>query len=142
MSSLITIKNDGQEIVETNYWASDYFMRGAVYLSINAGAFRLLVPSQIPIDDMVAADEVIVTRGAWPEAGKHEALELMFEDYSDNPYCIHIGSEQIDRPPADSDRHKSFVFAIWTQDGKVKELPARYRKANRIPFMKPWKKVH
>jgi hypothetical protein len=142
MRGFITCKNDGQEIVETNYWSHAYCRNGAVFLSINAGAFRLLVPPQMPIDDMVAADEVIVTRGAWPAAGKHEALELMFEDYGDNPYCIHIGSEQTDRLPADSDRHRSFVFAIWTRDGKVKELPARYRKAKRIPYMKPWKKVH
>lgn len=142
MADFMEVKNDGQEIVETNYWSSDYCRKGAVYLSINAGAFRLLLPPQFPLDDMAVADEVIVTRGAWPNAGKHDALELMFEDHSDNPYCIHMGSEQTDRMPADSDRHKSFVFSIWTQEGKVMELPARYRKAKRIPYMKPWKKAH
>lgn len=142
MTEFIHFENDGQEIKTTNYWTSSYARSGAVFVSINAGAFRLLVPPQIPIDDMVAADEVIVTRGAWPQAGKHDALELLFEDHSDNPFCLHIGSEQTATMPADRDRHKSFVLAIWTPDGKVKELPARYRKAKRIPYLKPWRKTN
>jgi hypothetical protein len=64
VADFITVENDGQEIVGTNYWNSEYFRRGAVYLSVNAGAFRLLVPPQIPLDDMVAAQEVIVTATA------------------------------------------------------------------------------
>lgn len=141
MTEIITFENEGQEIRATSYWTSEYFRRGVVYLSTNAGAFRLLVPPQMSIEDMVAADEVIVSRGAWPAAGKRDALELLFEDYSDNPFCIHIGPEQIDRMPSDSDRHKTFVFALWAQAGKVKELPARYRKVKRIPYLKPWRKT-
>jgi hypothetical protein len=142
VNEFITVENDGQEIISTNYWASSYARNGAVFVSINAGAFRLLVPPQISIDDMVTADEVIVSRGTWPQAGKHDALEILFEDNSDNPFCLHIGSEQTATMPADRDRNKNFVFAIWTPDGKVKELPARYRKVKRIPYLKPWRKTN
>jgi hypothetical protein len=37
------IENDGPSIVATDYWTSDHGKAGAVFLSINAGAFRLLV---------------------------------------------------------------------------------------------------
>jgi|SRR4030042_65454 hypothetical protein len=144
MVDFLTVENDGQAIVSTNYWQSDYAKRGFFYLTINAGAFRLLVPPsrEGELADMLTASEVIVSRGPWPEHGKHDALELLFEDYSDSPYSLHITSDQVDRMPADADRHKTFVFAVWVQTGKVKEMPGRYRKVKYVPWLEPWIKTH
>lgn len=41
---MITISNDGQKIVSTNYWDTEHAKRGFLYLSWNAGAGRLLLP--------------------------------------------------------------------------------------------------
>jgi len=41
---MITIANDGPDIASTNYWATDHARAGIVYLSGNAGAWRLLMP--------------------------------------------------------------------------------------------------
>lgn len=41
---MITIANDGQRLVETNYWTLPHAQRGLCYLTANAGALRLLVP--------------------------------------------------------------------------------------------------
>jgi hypothetical protein len=139
---MFTIENKGPEIVSTNYWLTEHAQRGYVFLSANAGAIRLLVPNKAArhLPDMLSAKEVIVSRGPLPEDGRHDALEILFEDYSEQPFMIHVGTERIDRMPADSDRNRSFVFAIWTPEGKMKEMPGRYRKVNRLPFGEPWRK--
>jgi len=92
---------------------------------------------------MATAREVIISRAAWPDMGKHDALEVMFEDDTDNPFVLHLVSEQADHMPLDSDRDRPgqpprWKFAAWTQDDKKLELPCRYRKVNKIPYMKPW----
>ena len=41
---MLKIENNGPEIISPNYWDSDYAKKGYVYLSVNAGAFRLRGP--------------------------------------------------------------------------------------------------
>src|SRR4030042_411330 len=137
MVDFLTVENDGQAIVSTNYWQSDYAKRGFFYLTINAGAFRLLVPPsrEGELADMLTASEVIVSRGPWPEHGKHDALELLFEDYSDSPYSLHITSDQVDRTPPGAARPQTFVFAVWVQTGQVKETAGRYRKGKYVQWL-------
>lgn len=145
MSNFIEIKNEGQDIVSTNYWETEHARRGLYYLSINAGVFRLLVPdAQVAeVADWLSAHEVIISRGPWPDAGKSDALEILFEDDSESPYVIHLSGEQIDRMPLDTDSdHKGnpprWKFSAWTQKGKVMELPCRYRLVKELPFLKKW----
>jgi hypothetical protein len=142
-TGLITIENDGAEITYTNYFNSDHAARGYVYLSINAGAFRLLIPDRMisEIAEWRTAREVIISRGPWPDMSKSDALEILFEDDSDNPYALHIASEQADRMPLDTDRDRkdqppSWKFSAWTREGKTLELPCRYRLVKRIPWLK------
>ena len=142
---MLKIENNGPEIISTNYWSSRAANRGYVFLSINAGCFRLLVPTGkgIPIDDIRTARVVLITRGFWPEMGNRDALELLFEDYTDDPFVIDIVSEQTDRMPLDRDRDRPgqpprWQFAVYTEDGKIFDCPARYRKTRRLPFLKRW----
>jgi hypothetical protein len=44
MRRAFNTENNGPEIVTTDYWGSPLEKRGFYHLSINAGAFRLLVP--------------------------------------------------------------------------------------------------
>lgn len=69
------------------------------------------------------------------------ALEILFEDGSPEPYSIHVGTEQVDRMPLDSNCDRKgqpprWRFAVWTSAGKVLELPCRYRVVKRLPWMK------
>jgi hypothetical protein len=141
----ITIQNDGPEIAHTDYWTSEYAMRGAVFLSINAGCFRLLVPDVLvpAIVEWRAARLVIVSRGPWPERHRGDALEILFEDDTASPYAVHIGTEQADRLPIPADRDRPgqpprWRFAAWTSGGKAVELPCRFRAVKRIPWMRAW----
>ena len=143
MPDIITIANDGPDIVFTDYWATEQAAHGAVYFSINAGTFRLLVPPAFAgeIEEWRLAHEVIVSRGPWPDQGRADALEILFWDDTSSPYAIHIGAGQTDRLPPDTDRDRRdqpprWKFSAWTQEGKALELPCRYRVVKRIPWLK------
>lgn len=142
---MLTIQNNGPEIVSTNYWQTEHAACGYVYLSINAGAFRILIPpsQEGAIAEMLTAREAIISRGPWADQGGREAMEILFEDFTDTPYSLCILAEQCDRLPADSDRNRTNLrLSIWTVAGKAGEMPAKYRKVKRLPWLKPWQKSH
>jgi len=138
MENFFHFHNDGPELVSTDYWQSEHAAAGFAFLSINAGCFRLLVPSDSPdlsLPDMRSAKMAIITRAPWTEQGRPDALEILFEDNSRNPYCIFIVPEQVERMPLESDRDRvdqppRWKFAVYTEAGKQFELPVRYRLAN------------
>ena len=78
MAAHLFIENDGPEILSTNFWQSALARAGTFYLSTNAGAFRLLVPTQHQgsLREMRRAHTCIVSRGPWPAQRLPEALEL------------------------------------------------------------------
>lgn len=133
----IQIQNDGANIVSTNYWQTPHAAAGAFFLSFNAGAARLLVPKQIEqeIEEMRGASEVIISRGL---LGGQMALELLWEDGSDSPYSIHMGTNQCDRLLPDSDHGSDIPVSVWTETGKAAEWPGRYRIAQTLPCLQPW----
>jgi hypothetical protein len=140
---MLVIENDGSEIVSTNYWDTEYARKGQLYVSVNAGAFRLLLPPALEpaLTDMRTAREVIVSRGPWP-GKKPDAFELLFEDGSDAPYTLHFGAEQIDRAPAKIDEGRDgLLCTVWTA-GLVKALtlPAAYRRVAKIPCLQPFER--
>lgn len=138
---MITITNDEhpQLIKSTNFWTTDYAKQGFCFLSWNAGAGRLLMPESTKnfLKEMRAANHVVVSRGFWPEAGE-DGIELLFEDYSSEPFCLHLTGRQTDRKLPASDQGGPFRFFVWAKDGLTFEFPAFYRKVKRVPYLKPW----
>jgi hypothetical protein len=124
----------------TDYWDTEHAAAGLFYLSWNAGAGRLLVPdSQKPIlRELKGAREVLVSRGPWPEQGGRDALELIWEDDSDSPFCIHLVAEQTDRLIPEHQQGGGFSIAAWTRGGMKGRWPGRYRLVDAIPCLKPW----
>lgn len=137
---MLTIGNKGQAIADTNYWGSEHASKGLVFLSWNAGAGRLLIPDcQKPmLREMRSAKHVIVSRGPWTEQGGREALELLFEDGSESPFCIHMLEEQCDRRLPSTEQGGGFYIAVWTRGGMKLRLPGKYREVKQIPCMLPW----
>lgn len=138
---MLTIKNQGQTIVETNFFDLEQAKKGFFYLSWNAGAARLLVPdAHIDlVQDMKVAEFVIVSRGPWREQGNRDALELLFEDHSDIPFVIQLMAEQTDRLLPEEDQGSGFVVIVQTRQGAQATLPGRYREVAEIPCMEPWR---
>ena len=95
------VENHGPLIVATNYWESDLARTGKLYCSVNAGAIRLLIPPQYQpaLNAMRGAEYVILSRAPWPAVGA-EGIELLFEDRSDEPYCLHLTPASFDLLPA------------------------------------------
>lgn len=138
----LMIKNDGAKISATNYWETEYAARGAVFLSINANCFRVMLPATVEVSlaEMRTAREVIISRGPWTEHGKADAIEMLFEDCGPNPFVLLLGNEQIDRMPVKNDHGRTdLMCSVWTAGPtKVLELPAKYRAVKRLPCLKPW----
>lgn len=140
MNEPLHIANAGQRIVSTNYWDSELERAGYVYLSWNAGAARLLLPDSLKsaIREMKSADYVIISRGPWDAMGGQEGLELLFEDNTDEPYCLHIAAAQTDRTLPARDEGGGFFVTVWTRGGEKLRLPGRYRRVEAIPCLEPW----
>ena len=152
MNNQFIVRNNGSEISETNYWETDFSKKGFLYLSMNAGAFRLLLSHEIRLtgqgyqtrDDFIKeikdAEYVIISRGFWDKC-MGEALEVLFEDNTDYPYILHLSPGQFDRIPSKEDNGRTFKISLW-KDGpnKILEKPARYRHVKFLPYMKPWGK--
>jgi hypothetical protein len=137
---MLEIHNKGQAIASTNYWESDYNAAGYCYLSWNAGAARLLLADSLKgaLREMRSAKYVIVSRGKWREQGDREALELLFEDESDSPYCLHLSMEQTDRQLPEINQGGGFFVTVWTRGGEKLRLPGKYREVSEIPCLEPW----
>jgi hypothetical protein len=145
MTAILQIQNNDQLILASNYWNSDYARAGKVYLSVNAGAFRLLLPDLFTSElaDMRTALEVIISRRLWPAQRCSDAIELLFDDWTDNPYAPHIGTEQIDRLPLDRDTGREVVCTVWTRGPKLEiMLPAHNRRSAKLPDRRPWSNGH
>lgn len=142
---LVEISNDGQRIVGTNYWDTELAARGMLYLAINAGAFRLLVPPAVAgqvVPELGGARQAVVSRGPWPAAQRNDAVEVLLDDGSQSPWSCHLDAGQVDRMPLDSDASRPWTLSVWVrgEDGApscVLELPCEYRRSQRLPDLRP-----
>jgi hypothetical protein len=139
---MILVTNSGPLIMASNYWGGELDRQGLAFLSINARALRLLMPRTLEplIPDMATGKIVVASR---PRNPSKYAMELMFDDGSDSPYCVHLSAGQVDRMPPQSDSGRTDLeFTAWTQprrdDGPHEALrrPAAYRI---VPWAKEWR---
>ena len=161
-TSHLYIKNDGQDVVESNFWDSKYNEMGVSYLSANAGAFRLLLSDahSASLAEMATGYEVVLSEGPvtkdvrrWDghfsesfvrgeaEAGTTSSLELLFEDGTEAPVLLFLAREQVDFLPNGTE-HEPRPFTVWVkgEDGlpeKGLSLPSYFRRVSTIPYMKP-----
>lgn len=136
---MITIANDGPLIKHTNYWQSSYFHSGYAFLTWNVGTARLLLPDTLKpgLRDMATAKHVVISHGALVHAGARDGLEILFEDYSDEPYSLTMGIELTDRVPSAA-MLEDFTLAIWTRGGLKQRHPAKFRRVDQLPCMSQW----
>ncbi len=145
--TLLRIDNAGAAIASTNFWQTTMAQNGKFFLSPNAGAFRLLVPRQHlgVIRDMRGAHTVVVSRGPLTLAGQRvpDALEILFDDGSDNPWALHLTPQACDRMPLDADATQTWTCTVWRQIlgercQQVRALPCHYRRVRQLPDLRPW----
>lgn len=143
----LTITNDGPLIVTTNFWQLDMARAGKFFLSTNAGAFRLLVPQQHlgAVRDMRGAHTVVVSRGPMTLEGRAlpDALEMLFDDGTEDPWSLHLTPQAVDRMPLDTDSAQEWTCTVWThlvgeRCRQALTKPAHYRRVRRLPDLRPW----
>lgn len=139
---MIEIGNIGEKIVSTNYFESEMAAQGLFFLSWNAGTARLLVPKSR--EDMLHEmhpEYVIISRGSWTDQGR-DGIEILFEDRTDSPFCLHLSLDQTDRTLPETDQGGGFSLVVYTDDykteGPVCSWPAKYRKVAEIPCLQEW----
>lgn len=143
--SNIVIENHGPLILSSNYWESEMAKAGMFFVSVNAGAFRLLLPpsSVGELAEMRTAKGVAVSRGPWPDMKLADAFSILFDDESPDPYTLVASPESFDRLPTAENTTGDWVFSVWTwnrpgKPHKSLERPCRYRLSTRLPDLRPW----
>ena len=136
----IIVENNQQVIVRTDYWSSEYAKKGLYYVSINAGAWRLLMPDTRHLNEIKTAKEVVISRGLDATRGR-EAVEFLFDDHSQYPFQLTLDLQAMDRIPSsqtDAGRwHKRFICyapggnIVWDCDRVY------YRVVDTLPCLKP-----
>lgn len=137
MLPFLDIINLESDIVKTNYFDSEYAENGYFYLSTNAGCVRLLIPDNQKdlLKELKGVAYVILSRGPWIQKDVSDAIELLFEDFSDSPYAIHMTIQQCDMLP---EGEGDWTLALWVRSGKTREFPLKCRKVEEIPYLRPW----
>jgi hypothetical protein len=142
---LLTIANHGPEIIRTNFFDLPEASFGKIFVSINAGAFRLLVPPTkiAEIAEMGTASYCVVSRGPMEALGLADAFEILFDDRSENPYAIHLSPECFDRLPLAQNEQREWILSAWTSGYKGRphkafERPCWYRVVPWLPYMKAY----
>jgi hypothetical protein len=143
----LSVENHGPLIVATNYWDSELARAGKLFVSINAGTIRILLPAALygVLSDMRAARECTLSRGRWPAERRKEAVEILFDDGSDSPFALHLTPESFDLLPAEPKPGREWVLAVWTlKDGqphKSLERICHWRRVAKIPYLKAWEET-
>ena len=112
------ITNDGPRITSTDYWQTEHSRRGILYLSINAGCFRLLVPTALApeVDEMRSAKHIIISM--LPKLKRRDgqyAVEWMADDGTDDPWSCHLSPGQCDRLPRRVDADATAFASQWRE---------------------------
>jgi hypothetical protein len=147
MSEFFRIENHGPLVVSTNFWDLPVAQLGKVYVSLNAGAFRVLLPVTMEpaLDDLKTARECVVSRGPWPEMGLPDAFEVLFDDGTSDPFALHLSPQSFDHVPTTENVGKEWVLSVWTRPRRGKphkalERPCWYRIVPHVPWLKPREK--
>ena len=158
----IQVTNHGPLITSTNYWSSEYARAGKIFCSVNAGAIRVLLPPQHypSLIDMRASRYCVLSRGPWtttitPDQQQAmqlprsvqtvvvDGVEILWEDGSDSPFCLHLSPESFDLLPGEPEPNREWLCTTWTQkDGKphlALQRICHWRRVAQIPWLKPWK---
>lgn len=128
MTKSIEIKNDGSTLVGSNFWELSNAPQFIV--NINAGCFRVLLRDKADpcIAEMKTAKRAVLTRGRMPIIQQDDAIEICFDDGSQQPFTLFTTLNAFNFLPSDDDSGRSdLVLAVYVEPcRKLLELPATW----------------
>jgi hypothetical protein len=118
---VFAIGNDGPEILTTDYWETEHAQKGFVYLSGNAGAWRLLVPPSAAwmLPEMRTGHSAYIERSVRTP----QCWDIVFDDGTESPFSISIDKRQLDRALEPG----AAQLTVWVPAGKTLSLPLEIR---------------
>lgn len=121
---VFTISNNGPLIRSTTYFKTPQARAGFVYLSGNAGAWRLLVPPlmTVALEEMAKASFVTVAP-AFDETGQR-VIDITFDDESEMPFLLRIGEYQVERALTPGEG-RFLVYIAGAEENAVQLIMAR-----------------
>jgi len=141
----LSITNHGPLIVRCNFWGSDHERAGKIVASVNAGAVRLLIPRRHAgiVGECRSSKYAIISRGPWPEGRVEDAVEIMFEDGTTDPFSLHLSANSFaDFLPGAPEPGEEWVVSLWVQKQmrphKALERAAKWRRSDKLPDLTPW----
>lgn len=110
---MISICNNGGDILSTNYYESAAAKAGFCFLSGNAGTLRLLVPESVKhyIAEIRTGKKVVIEKSLM----NHRCIDIVFEDGSNQPFFITLDKRQTMNIGG---RGRNVDFSVWTLMGK------------------------
>lgn len=93
---LAIVKNEGLQIVSTNYWTTPRAARGYLYLSVRSRTVRVLLPETVAGDflrETANADRAAVTLAG---ADSKNPVHLLWEDGTNTPFVMSLDVRQCD----------------------------------------------
>lgn len=143
---MLLIKNEGPEIVGTNFWKTEHAKAGMFHLSTNAGTIRLLIPTQWEdrfLPEIIECDYVIVSVGQCSYGRNTMCVEMIFERSDKDPLYLILESDQCSMVPGDPSPGE-WKFSAWHlnpnngEAEKISEKEAKWRAVAEIPCLQKW----
>lgn len=127
-------------VVETNYFESTYNMNDLFYMSYNEKCFQLFIPSLLKekIKEMKTGKYAVLTLGLNPYFNA-EMIELMFEDFTDTPFSIHLSMNQISFKIDKNFNKFKFKLIGYTEIGNAIQMDVYVRSdiSYQLPYLAP-----
>lgn len=142
--SAISVQNHGALVIASNYWESEYAAAGKLFCSVNSGAIRVLVPHGMrhAVEEWRKSKYAILSRGPWPAQRLAEAVEILWEDGTEDPYAVHLSAESFDLLPAEPPAGREWTVSAWDlkkgRPHKALERICHWRRVPEIPWLKEW----
>jgi|GEM_PF-1182026 len=138
----ISILYSGKEVFKTNYFDSGFNHKGLFYLSYHEKCFQLFIPSLFMdrIDEIKSAKYAVITLGE-DKSFRKAGIEILFEDFTRNPFSIQISLNQL-RYPFDKTLDGSRLeLKGYCKEGLAFNMNVYVRSAFNysLPYLKPIK---
>ena len=115
---------DEDRLAESNYYRCALNEKGLYRLIYNRRVFHLLVPEEryIDIKEFKTEKEVVLRQGIMIiDSSSKQTVEILFDDHSSNPFCIHLSVEQFQLLLTKEFDRKKFPLRIYIKSGLVYE---------------------
>lgn len=89
--------DDNGNIRSTNYWTTNFNAMGYVFILALEHTVVLFAPDSLKEElckEICRATTIEVNHGSSTQHDGVESLEVIFDDYSDSPYCLQVSVEQ------------------------------------------------